>query len=186
MTRLAHALAAIDAANAADPDRGEGEPAALLYGRRMSTELARLAAAPSEILQIAARGQHIERWLLARTDFAEGRAGYLAWRAEQARRHAARVAGIMVEAGYGPADQARAGVLLRKEGIKRDPEVQMLEDTACFTFLRWYFRPFAAGHDAAKLERIVAKTAAKMSPEARARALAEFAIPEPFAAAFRA
>ncbi len=185
MTRLTQALAAIDAANAADPDRSEGEPAALLYSQRMSAELARLEEAPSEVLQIAARGQHIERWLLPRSEFPEGRAGYLAWRAEQARRHAARVAGIMADAGYGPAEQARAGVLLRKEGIKRDAEVQMLEDAACFTFLRWYFRPFAAGQDAAKLERIVAKTAAKMSPEARARALEEFAIPEPFAAAFR-
>lgn len=186
MTRLAQALAAIDAANAADPDHSEGEAAALLYGQRMSAELARMAEDPSEVLQIATRGQHIERWLLPRHDFPEGRAGYLAWRVEQARRHAARVTGIMAEAGYGPGEQARAGVLLRKEGIKRDAEVQMLEDAACFTFLRWYFRPFAAGQDAAKLERIVAKTAAKMSPGARARALTEFAIPDPFAAAFRA
>ena len=33
---------AIDAANQADPRRDEGEPEALLYGRRMSAELERL------------------------------------------------------------------------------------------------------------------------------------------------
>lgn len=178
--RLAAALAAVDAANAADP-----KAEALVYGQRMSAELARLFPAASEVLQIAARGQHVERWLLPRADFPEGKEGYHAWRREQGRRHAARVAAIMAAAGYGPADCDRVGVLLRKEGIKRDPEVQALEDVICFTFLRWYFRPFAEGRDAAGLERIVQKTARKMSEGARARALTEFALPEPFAAAFR-
>ena len=54
----------------------------------------------------------------------------------------------------------------------------------CFTFLRWYFGGFADGRDPEQLERIVSKTARKMSPEARARALTEFAIPAPFDAAF--
>lgn len=179
--RLRRALALIDAANVADP-KGE----ALVYGQRMSTELARLFPAASEGLQVAARGQHVERWLLPRSDYPEGKAGYLDWRREQGRRHALRVAGIMAEAGFSQTDGERVGVLLRKEGIKRDPEVQALEDVICFTFLRWYFRPFAEGRDAEGLERIVAKTARKMSAGARARALAEFALPEPFTAAFRA
>lgn len=182
---LARALAAIDAANAGDPTGEAGEPAARLYGERMSAELARLAPGAPEVLQIAARGQHIERWLLARSAYPEGKAGYLDWRREQARRHAARVAGIMAEAGYDAADCARIGVLLRKEGLKRDPEVQLLEDTACMVFLRWYFHPFAEGRDPAGLLIIVEKTARKMSAEGRALALAEFDLPEPFAAAFR-
>jgi hypothetical protein len=183
--RLARAFVAIDTANAADPGLDDGRPAALVYGERMTTELARLVPGASEVLQIAARGQHVERWLLPRADFAEGREGYLAWRREQARRHAVRVAGIMAQAGYDEADQDRVGVLLRKEGIKRDPEVQALEDVICFTFLRWYFQPFATTKDPDALLRIVEKTARKMSPEGRARALADFALPEPFAAAFR-
>jgi len=76
----------------------------------------------------------------------------------------------MCEAGYCEAEVARAGTMLRKEGIKRDAEVQALEDVICFTFLRWYFEPFAPTQDAGRLERIVAKTARKMSPGARARA----------------
>jgi hypothetical protein len=184
--RLTRTLALIDAANQADPTVEDGQPAALLYGQRMTAELARLFPDASDILQIAARGQHVERWLLPRKDYPAGKEGYLAWRREQARRHALRVGGMMAEAGYPEPDCTRAGVLLRKEGLKRDPEVQALEDVICFTFLRWYFQPFAAKHDAAQVADIVAKTARKMSAEARARALTEFALPEPLAAAFRA
>ncbi len=183
--RLEQALAAIDAANAQDPNHAEGAPAALLYGQRMSAELARLCPDASEPLQIAARGQHIERWTSPRAGYPEGRAGYLAWRADLAKHHATRVAQIMAAAGYGRADCARTATMLRKEGIKRDAEVQMLEDAICFTFLRWYFAPFAATQDARKLERIVHKTARKMSASARARALAEFDLPEGFARHFR-
>ncbi|MBL9061849.1 DUF4202 domain-containing protein [Tabrizicola sp.] len=179
--RLRRALALIDAANVADP-KGE----ALVYGQRMSTELARLFPAASEGLQVAARGQHVERWLLPRGDYPEGKAGYLDWRREQGRRHGLRVAAIMTEAGFPEADGARVGVLLRKEGIKRDPEVQALEDVICFVFLKWYFSPFAADRDAEQTLDIVRKTARKMSAEGRARVLAEFDLPEPLAGAFRA
>jgi hypothetical protein len=92
----------------------------------------------------------------------------------------------MAEAGYGLADCDRVGVLLRKEGIKRDPEVQALEDVICFVFLKWYFAPFAAGRDEAAVVDIVGKTARKMSAEGRARVLAEFDLPETLAAAVRA
>jgi hypothetical protein len=178
--RLEHALTLIDAANAADP-----KSEALVYGKRMSEELARLFPGSSEVLQVAARGQHVERWLLPRTEYPEGKAGYLAWRREQGRRHGERVAGIMAAAGFSQADCDRVGVILRKEGLKRDPEVQALEDVICFVFLRWHFADFAAKHDAAQVLDIVQKTARKMSPEGRARVLAEFALPEPLAAAFR-
>ena len=178
--RLSSALAAIDAANAADP-KGE----ALIYGERMSAELARLFPDAPDVLAIAARGQHVERWLLPRADYPEGKEGYHAWRREQGRRHGLRVAGIMAAAGYGPEECDRVGTLLRKEGIKRDPQVQALEDVICFTFLRWYFQPFATGREPEALLDIVEKTARKMSAAGRARALAEFALPEPFATAFR-
>lgn len=182
--RLAAVLAAIDAANAADPHREpDGRPVELVYGERMTAELARLFPDASEDLQIAARGQHVERWKLPREAYPDGRAGYLAWRTEQARRHAARVDGFMAGAGYPEADRARVAALLRKEGIKRNPEMQALEDVICFVFFTWYFADFAAKHPEDEILRIVTRSARKMSPEARARALAEFELPATLAAA---
>lgn len=185
MRRLDIALAAIDAANAGDTTEDDGEPAALVYGRRMSAELDRLFPGASDPLRVAARGQHIERWLVPRGDYPEGRTGYLTWRRDLAHRHAARVAGIMAEAGYGSEEIAAAERMLRKEGIKRDREVQALEDVICFVFLKWYFAPFAAKHPDEKVQDIVTKTARKMSDEARQRVLDEFDLPEPLAVPFR-
>ncbi|MDV4146117.1 DUF4202 domain-containing protein [Shimia sp. FJ5] len=183
--RLETALRLIDAANSQDPKRENGEPAERLYGHRMSAEAKRLFPEASEHLQIAARGQHVERWLLPRSDYPLGRIGYLEWRKEQGRRHGERIAGIMREAGYSEDDAARVAAMLRKERLKRDPEVQALEDIACFVFLTWYFAPFADRQSAEALDKIVMRTARKMSAEARARVLREFDLPEQFAKAFR-
>lgn len=183
--RRAAVFAAIDAANAADPRLEDGAPVELLYGQRMTAEQALLYPEASDALAIACRGQHIERWTLPRQDYPEGREGYLTWRREQGRRHAERVMGLMRDAGYPEPEVEAAGRMLRKEGIKRDAEVQALEDVACFTFIRHYLGDFATTQDPDQLLRIVQKTARKMSPAARERALAEFPMPEAFAAAFR-
>lgn len=185
MARLQTALELVDAANAADPNLEDGSPAALLYGQRMSAELDRLVPDASDPLKIAARGQHIERWTLPRNSFPQGRTGYLDWRREQGRRHGARVEEIMQQAGYDASESGRAATMLRKERLKRDPEVQALEDVICFVFLKWYFAPFAGTQTPEALEKIVLRTARKMSAEGRARVLSEFDLPEPFASAFR-
>lgn len=185
MTKTERAFAAIDAANAADPRLEDGEPVELLYGRRMTAEQEHLHPEASDALRVACRGQHIERWLLPRGDFPEGREGYLTWRREQGRRHAARVMDIMREAGFAEDEAEAAGRMLRKEGIKRDAEVQALEDIACFTFIRHYLGDFGATQEPEALLTIVQKTARKMSPAACDRALSEFRMPDAFAAAFR-
>lgn len=167
-------IARIDAANGADPNMEEDgankQPAALLYGQRMSAELVRFCPGASEHLRIAVRGQHIERWKMPRASYPEGREGYLAWRRDLGRYHADRVAGLMREAGYAEADADRVARMIRKEGIKRDPETQTLEDVACLVFMRWYFSGFAPGHDPEKVFHIVARTARKMSAGGRAEA----------------
>ncbi len=183
--RMQTVLDAIDAANDADPKLEDGRPEALLYGERMSAEMNRLFPGAGDVLQIAARGQHVERWKLARSEYPEGRAGYLAWRKAQGVHHANVVMGLMTKAGYSAEDTEAAGRMLRKEGIKRDADVQKLEDVICFVFLKWYFTPFAEKHSAEKIQRIVEKTARKMSAVARARVLKEFDLPEDLAAAFR-
>jgi len=161
-------IAAIDAANATDPNVGEAggapEPAELVYGRRMSETLARLAPDASVHLRIAARGQHIERWTSPRKGYPEGRAGYLTWRKDLKDFNAARVGEIMAAAGFGTEDIARVASLIRKERLKLDPEAQMLEDVVCVVFLEHYIGPFMAKTEQAKLPGILAKTWRKMSP----------------------
>jgi len=178
-------LDAIDAANRQDPNLEDGQPAALLYGQRMSAEMDRLFPDASDTLQIAARGQHVERWKLARNEYPEGRAGYLAWRKAQGVHHAEVVMAMMGQAGYGADEAEAAGRMLRKQGIKRDDEVQALEDVICFVFLKWYFAPFAEKHSTEKIQRIVEKTARKMSADGRARVLSEFDLPDHLATAFQ-
>lgn len=184
-TRLDHAFASIDAANAQDPNLEDGTPANLLYGQRMTAEQQRLFPDASDPLRIACRGQHIERWTLPRDAYPMDRAGYLQWRQEQGRRHADRIAGIMQRAGYDDADIDAARRMLTKQGLKRDPEVQALEDVICFTFIRWYLGDFMAEQPDEKMPRIIEKTARKMSAEGRARALSEFDMPDAFAQYFR-
>src|SRR5713226_2199136 len=132
--RLAEVLAAIDAANAHDPHKievaGRHEPAELIYGRRMSETLARMAPQASEHLAIAARGQHIERWTSPRKSYPDGRVGYLKWRKNLQDFHAKRIGAIMAAAGYGGDDIGRVGALIRKERLKSDADAQMIEDVA--------------------------------------------------------
>lgn len=191
-SKLSEVLTAIDAANAMDPrtdrdDNGTDVPEALLYGQRMTAELERLFGVDvADVLKIACRGQHIERWKIARSSYPEGRTGYLTWRRDQGRAHGERLAELMRDAGYDEVDCARVGVLLRKEGLKRDPQVQMLEDVICMVFLKHYFAAFAEKHDFEKVVDIVAKTARKLSEGGRNRVLQEFELPDALVDAVRA
>jgi hypothetical protein len=174
VNRLARALAELDRINGEDPRVdlvGErAEPKELLYSRRMSETLAEFAPDASDELVFATRAQHVGRWRIPRDRYPEGRDGYRQWRTELMGLHA-RIAGdVLREVGYDEPVVARVGQLLRKQGIKRDLEVQTLEDVACLVFLRWYFDEFAAEHDDDKLVDILRKTWLKMSPRGRAAA----------------
>ncbi len=180
---LADVMALIDAANAADPtlaDDGKGSvrPAALLYGERMSATLDAFQPDAGHCLKIACRAQHLERWKLPRADYPMTKPGYHAWRNEQKRRHGERAGELTRQSGFGEEDIARVRVLIGKEGIKRDTEVQALEDVACLVFLQWYAMDFAAGREPDELKSIMVKTLAKMSEKGRAYA-ATLPLPQP-------
>ena len=57
--------------------------------------------------------------------------------------------------------------MIRKEGLKVDPEAQTLEDAACLVFLEDQLARFASGHDEEKVLGVLRKTFDKMSPVAR-------------------
>ncbi len=169
--RLAETLAGIDAANAADPNEekldGAARPAALVYSERMTEWLERIEPAASELLAIAVRAQHIERWTSPRSDYPMTREGYLRWRSELAQFHAKRAGEIMAEAGYDEAAIKRVSQLITKKRLKRDAEAQTLEDVACLVFLENYFADFARQHEEAKIIDILRKSWAKMSERGR-------------------
>lgn len=174
--RLDAAFARIDEANAQDPNLerldGQDFPKELLYGRRMSATLAMFAPEADDAVKLAARAQHVQRWKIPRSDFPMDRKGYLAWRQKLYGMHAELAGEILREVGYDDATITRVGTLLRKKGLKIDPDVQLLEDVICLVFLEHYFADFSVKHDDAKVIDILRKTWAKMSPRGHEAALA--------------
>jgi hypothetical protein len=173
---FAQVIAAIDHINREDPHRqrlGEVEwPREYLYSVRMSEQLAAFAPQASELLQIAARAQHIRRWAIPRTDYPMDRNGYRRWRSDLAKYHSELAAGLMANAGYTAGQQQRVRDLLEKKQLKHDPEVQTLEDVICLVFLRDYLADFAARHQRDKVVGIIRKTWGKMSQAGQQAALA--------------
>jgi hypothetical protein len=173
--RFGKILTAIDAANSLDPNQamadGGLQPSEVVYSRRMSAMLDRIYPQASELLKIAARAQHIERWTSPRSSYPEGRLGYLRWRSDLKNHHAARAGELMAACGYDEAAVARTQSLIRKERLKYDAEAQALEDIVCLVFLEDYFADFAPKHEEAKVIDILRKSWKKMSPAGQAAAL---------------
>jgi hypothetical protein len=173
--RFAAAVARIDAANSADPNRecfqGKELPKEVLYSRRMSDWLERLEPNASEALRLAAHGQHICRWTIPRNNFPMDRAGYHRWRSTCQRMHADKLGEILREVGYDEPTASRVQSLVRKERLKLDAESQLLEDVICLVFLENYFADFSRQHDETKLIDIVRKTWKKMSSRGQQAAL---------------
>jgi len=190
--RFDDAIARFDAANSEDPNEemvdGRARPKELVYAERMTAMLARFAPDASEVLRLAARCQHIQRWKIPRGDYAMDRIGYLQWRKHLNKFHAQVAGAILSDAGYGEATIARVGALLKKEALKSDPDAQALEDVVALVFLESCLAGFVAAHaqyDPAKFADILAKTAKKMSPRGRAAALTLVVLPEGVASAVR-
>jgi hypothetical protein len=173
--RFEAAIARLDEANRRDPNRelhdGEEVPKELLYARRMTAWLDRLAPDASEPLRLAARAQHLERWTIPRAEYPMDRTGYLRWRTALKKVHAERAGEILRDAGYDEDTIKRVASLVRKDRLSDDPETQTLEDVACLVFLESYFTTFARKHDEEKLVSIVRKTWKKMTPRGHGAAL---------------
>lgn len=164
------ALAAIDAANAEDPNLvdvdGVARPKELVHAEWMTAWLDRLDPDADDAQRLAARAHHFRRWTSPRDAYPEGRAGYLRWRRDARRRHADEVESLLERHGVGGPVRADTVRIIRKEGLGSDPRVQTHEDALCLVFFE------LQGLSTAELlgERVgpvVAKTLAKMSPAAR-------------------
>jgi len=174
--RFEQAITAIDAANADDPFvlvvDGVTRPKEQAHAEMMTAWVHRLDPSAGEAQLLAARAHHLRRWTSPRTDFPEGRAGYLRWRTALKARHADEVAAILAEVGYGPEVIEQVQHIVRKESIKADPVVQTHEDALCLTFLQTQFAELADRLGDDKTVDVVRKTLAKMSDQGRTEALA--------------
>ena len=172
-------LSAIDEINRQDPNtivvNGNTQAKELIYGQQMTNCLKQYWPEANELLQIAVRAQHIKRWQLKRTEFAEGKAGYYQWRIAQGKFHAELTASIMIEQGYSVEESEQCAAIIRKENLTTNTDSQTLEDVACLVFLMHYFNEFAAKYteqdNEAKIVRIVQLTWKKMSDQAHDIAL---------------
>lgn len=172
---LDKAIAGIDAANGRDPNfvmaERQSRPKELVYSEHMTRWLFRLEKNPSEALQIAARAQHLCRWEIPRSTYPAGRIGYLQWRTALYAHHAMLAAEILREAGFDEAAIGKVQRLLRKQGIKNDAEMQMLEDVACLVFLETELEDFQQRQEDEKVIEILGKTWKKMSERGHAAAI---------------
>jgi len=174
-TRFETAIALIDKKNAEDPTTyqvaGFEYPKELLYSQRMTRKLLQFEPNASKALQIAARGQHICRWQIARDEYPMDRVGYLKWRETLKKMHANITGEILQQVGFDDEFVTRVQKIILKKLIKKNEESQALEDTICLVFLDYYFDEFAAKHSDEKVIDILQKTWVKMSEKGHAAAL---------------
>ncbi len=169
--KFQRSIALFDAANAQDPTVTSGVPEALLYSQRMTSWLERLYPEASEELKLAARSQHLKRWMIPRSNYPMTRAGYHQWRTALYGFHAQEAGKILEQVGYESAIIDRVKSLLKKQNLKIDPQTQTLEDVACLVFMENYLSDFAPRQEEGKMVTILKRTWAKMSEKGREAAL---------------
>jgi hypothetical protein len=181
------AIALIDNANREDPNietvDGRDWPKEQLYAQRMSDMLQRYRPDTDEVMQLAIRAQHIQRWKSPRSDYPMDRKGYHLWRTNLYSFHAETLSRLMTEAGYNQADIERAAAAVGKKNINKNVDTQLLEDVAALVFIEHYMLNFAGQHpeyDEEKWITIIQRTWRKMTDHAHKFALSgKLALPEP-------
>lgn len=167
-------MAAIDAANADDPNTvqvdGVVRPKEQAHAELMTEWVRRLDPSASDAQLLAARAHHLRRWTHPRTDYPEGRAGYLRWRADAKKRHATDVAAILRACDYDEGTIERVQQIVRKEALRTDPAVQVHEDALCLVFLQTQLHDVVDQLGVDKGTDVLRKTVAKMSPRGRSEA----------------
>jgi hypothetical protein len=175
-SRLDEAIAAIDAANALDPNvlvvDGVDRPKEQAHAEMMTAWVRHLDPDADEAQLLAARAHHLRRWTVPRAEYPDGRAGYLRWRTALKAQHADEVGVILGGCGYEPEVVERVRRIIRKQDLRTDPAAQTHEDALCLTFLQTQFDDLAAKLGDDHTVEVLRKTLAKMSDQGRTEALA--------------
>ncbi len=173
--RFETALRRFDEENSRDPNteivNGVSHPRELVYAQWLTDWVLKLQPNASETLQLAARCQHLCRWMTPRNSYPMTRAGYLQWRAGLKKFHAEKSGAILREVGYPEEIVARVQALNLKKNFPQDPECRVLEDALCLVFLAHQLVDLARKTDDAKLINALQKSWLKMTPAARDEAL---------------
>ncbi|MFL9710911.1 DUF4202 domain-containing protein [Methylobacillus sp. Pita1] len=182
---FSQAMQAFDARNAQDPNQtlvnGVAVPKELAYARRMTEMLQRYRPDASEALQLAARCQHIERWILPRDAYPMTKPGYHQWRRKLKQYHAEVAREIMQQAGYDEETILRVAALVSKEAPLADAEMQVLEDVVVMVFVEYYLEEFVGQHpeyDVPKWKDILRKTLRKVSKAGHQALLTQVKLPQ--------
>lgn len=174
-TRFEIALRRFDEENSRDPNQqiinGTAQPRELIYARWLTDWVLKLSPDASEELRLAARCQHLCRWMIARDSYPMTRPGYLKWREDLKKFHAKRAGEILREIGYAEDLIHRVQDLNLKKNFPNDPEGRVLEDALCLVFLEHQLGDLAAKTAADKVITALQKSWQKMTPTAHAEAL---------------
>lgn len=175
MTHPEQAFELFDAYNRKSPEKviwnGEEFPSEYFYAIKLYEWIKRLHPDASESLLLASRCQHIGRWEIARSNYPEGRVGYLTWRNDLSKFHAHKAAEILLSVGYYTDTIDRVCEIILKKRLKTDNEVQAMEDALCLVFLEFQYDDLIEKQSEEKMIDILQKTWAKMSASGREQAL---------------
>lgn len=175
MNKTEQAFELFDAYNRQSPEtitfEGTSYPLEYFYALQLHEWVKKLTPEASEALLLASRSQHIGRWEIARSSYPEGRVGYLKWRSDLSKFHAAKAAELLSSLGYDQETIDRVTDIIQKKRLKHDPEVQTIENALCLVFLQFQYDDLISKHSEEKIIDILRKTWAKMTEPGQTAAL---------------
>jgi hypothetical protein len=169
MNKLESAFKRFDEYNSEDPNNitwnGESFPAELFYALKLYEWVLKLKPSANEALLLASRSQHIGRWKIPRKQYPMNRVGYLTWRSDLAMFHADTAGALMQQAGYEQEIIESVQQIILKKQIKKNEDVQVMENALCLVFLEYQYEDFIRQHDEEKIINIIRKSWRKMDED---------------------
>ena len=144
-------------------ENGMAFPSEILYGQRMLALLEEVYPESSFAFKLAVQCQHLKRWGIPRTDYPFDRRGYHEWRRVVMEYQLAETRTVLSAVPVEEEDLLWILDALKNQGNKANGNAQIITDTACLVFMKWYMVPFAAKHESEKVVDILKKTMRKMS-----------------------
>jgi hypothetical protein len=169
--RFNAAIRKFDEENGHDPNHetvdGVSYPRELIYAQWLTDWVLKLCPEASEELRLAARCQHLCRWLVPRDSYPMTRVGYLKWREELKKFHAKTAGEILASLSYPSEVISRVQNLNLKKNFPNEPDGRVLEDALCLVFLERQLGELASKTTDEKIVNALQKSWTKMTPAAR-------------------